>query len=76
MAWDCKGNSIFRNSKFFSKIFHSLFITSLQAFLKEPYATLAHLRLNKDGAKPKWEWELVDEIAVAHAGCEYGEYNK
>ncbi len=35
-----------------------------------------HLRLNKDGAKPKWEWELVDEIAVAHAGCEYGEYNK
>ena len=48
MAWDCKGNSIFRNSKFFSKIFHSLFITSLQAFLNEPYATLAHLRLNKD----------------------------
>ena len=35
-----------------------------------------HLHLNKDGAKPKWEWEEVDEIAVAHAGCEYAEYDK
>lgn len=48
MAWDCKGNSKFTNSKFFLKIFRSFFITHLQAFLKEPYATLAHLRLNKD----------------------------
>ncbi len=47
MAWDCKGNSKYMNSKFFIEIFHFLSPT-LQAFLKEPYATLAHLRLNKD----------------------------
>ena len=47
MAWDCKGNSIFSNSKFPAEIFRFP-ITRLQAFLKEPYATLAHLRLNKD----------------------------
>lgn len=29
---------------------------------------------NPDSKKPKWEWELVDEIEVRNAGCEYGEY--
>jgi hypothetical protein len=29
---------------------------------------------NTDSKKPKWEWELVDEIEVRNAGCEYGEY--
>jgi hypothetical protein len=27
-------------------------------------------------AKPTWEWELVDEIEVKNAGCEYGEYEE
>ena len=35
-----------------------------------------HLRLKKDGDRKKWDWELVDEITVAHAGCEYGQYEK
>ena len=49
MAWDCKGNSFFSNSKFFVEKF---FIHSdhpfAGVFYKEPYATLAQLSLNKD----------------------------
>jgi hypothetical protein len=26
--------------------------------------------------KPVWKWELVDEIQVKNAGCEYGEYQE
>ncbi len=33
------------------------------------------LHFKSEGVKPKWEWELVDEIEVAHVGCEYGEYD-
>ena len=35
-----------------------------------------HLKKKKEDSKPKWEWELVDEIDVGHVGCEYGEYTK
>ncbi len=44
MARDCKGNSIFRIAKFLTGIFTG----NYRRILKEPYATFAHLRLNKD----------------------------
>lgn len=56
MARDCKGNSFLTNSKFFrKKIFRSSGFgadlpekTALRRIHKNPRATFAHLRLNKD----------------------------
>ncbi len=30
----------------------------------------------KISLKNKWEWELIDDIEIRNAGCEYGEYDK
>lgn len=34
------------------------------------------LERGKESAKPKWKWELVDEILCENVGCEYGEYTE
>ncbi len=34
------------------------------------------LKMKNESAKPKWEWELVDEMICENVGCEYGEYTE
>ncbi len=31
-----------------------------------------NIKLYKKSLKKNWEWELVDDIRIAHVGCEYG----
>ena len=40
------------------------------------YKKILKTKDNEDGAKAKFDWELVDDMEAYNIGCEFGEYDK